>query len=150
MATAPGTAAEWEHNNAQNLKAIADAMADKDPYMAEEFREMLAPTPEGDNVRTPRGFENSRAGREVEVVDPATGQLDNPDGPAVVKSDGTRKWYRMGLLHNAAGPAVLKPNGEVQYYYFGTRCKDAAELDDTVARAEQFAKTSKNWRNVST
>lgn len=143
-----GAAAQWERENAADLQAIADAMANKDPYLAEEIRQRVAPVPECGHARESKKYEESQFGWEVEIIDPETGQRDNQGAPAVVKNDGTRKWYRAGMLHNSKGPAVIKANGDVEYYYLGTKCKSAEDLDATVECAAKHAKTSTNWRNV--
>lgn len=144
-----GTAVEWERDHQELLKQMAEAVAHKDPYLAEEIMERLAPYPEGDNVREPERIDqHTKRIREVEVIDPVSGQLDNPNGPALVKGDGTRMWYRRGMQHNASGPAVIKLNGEVAYYYFGVKCKNAEALDETVRKAEEHAKKSAHWKNA--
>lgn len=142
------TAVEWEREHAEILKEMADALAENDPYLAAEILNRIAPLPEGENVRSKeRGGYGLDVDHTLEVIDPATGKLHNPDGPAVIKRDGTRKWYKSGLQHNSSAPAVIKPNGELRYYYLGTKCKTAAELDDTVKRAREWAQKSHNARN---
>ena len=143
------TAAQWERNTADHIQAIVDALADNDRYLADEIISEIAPYPTGDNIREVEDFHNTLVGRLVEVVDPVTGYVDNPHGPAVVEADGTRKWYRANMLHNASGPAVIKPNGKLAYYYFGTRYKTAAELDEVVESAKRHYKNSKHYRNVA-
>lgn len=138
------TAVEWERENEPTLKEIKAALADSDPYLAAEVLDHLAPSPDGDTLHA----REKRFNREVEIIDPTTGQLHNADGPAVVRSDGTRLWYFKGLQHNASGPAVIKPNGDLRYYYHGTKCNNAEVLDDTVKRAKEWAAKSKNVRNV--
>ncbi len=143
------TAVEWEREHAQALQEIKDALAGSDPYLAGELLDALIPAPEGENVHTKEretghGLQFDHV---IEVIDPVTGQLDNADGPAVVKSDGTRKWYKAGLQHNENGPAVIKPNGELRYFYLGTKYKNAAALDEVVKRARDFAEKSQNARN---
>lgn len=140
------TAVEWERENEPALKEIKAALADSDPYLAAEILDRLAPSPDGDTLHA----REKRFNREVEIIDPETGQLHNADGPAVVRSDGTRLWYVKGLQHNASGPAVIKPNGDLRYYYHGTKCKNAEALDDTVKRAKEWAAKSKHVRNVET
>jgi len=144
-----GTAVEWEREHAEDLQAIKDAVANKDPYLAIEILNRIAPVHEGDDVREPANAGEAIHNRVLEVVDPATGRLHNEYGPAVVKADGTRKWYRKGMQHNASGPAVIKANGELKYYYLGTKCKNAEDLDDIVRRAQEHAQRSKNLRNVA-
>ena len=134
------TAVEWEREHADALKEIANALVNKDPYLAAELLNQLAPFPVGENVHSKeRDGYGLQYNHKLEVKDPTTGQLHNEHGPAVVESDGTRLWYKMGMQHNASGPAVIKPNGELRYYYLGTKCKNAAELDDTVRRAKEWA-----------
>lgn len=143
------TAVDWERNNANTLKIMAQAMANKDRNFADGILNWIAPTPEGVNVKQSDSSPSTLRGRLVEVVDPVSKRIDNPHGPAIVEGNGTRKWYRAGLLHNATGPAVIKLTGEVKYYYFGTRCKTAAELDERVASAERHFKNSKHCRNIA-
>lgn len=145
-----GTAVEWELEHAQTLQEIADAMADDDPYLAAELLNRIAPFPEGENVHTKEkgGSYGLQFNHKLEVTDPGTGQLHNPDGPAVVKSDGARQWYKAGMQHRSDGPAVIKPNGELRYFYLGTKCKSAADLDDTVKRAAEWSNNSRNVRNA--
>jgi len=138
------TATEWERQHADLLQQIADALANDDPYSAAEILNQIAPAPEGDNVHThERNAYGLHVNHRLEVHDPKTGQLDNPDGPAVIKSDGTRMWYKAGMQHNSRGPAVIKPNGELRYFYLGTKYKTAAELDDTVRRAREWAEKAR-------
>lgn len=47
------------------------------------------------------------------------GTLHNTDGPALIKKDGTRKHFYMGVLHNAHGPAVTTPHGSEEWHLFG-------------------------------
>jgi len=47
------------------------------------------------------------------------GRRHRVDGPAVVKSDGTRMWYRDGLCHRVNGPAVERANGTREWYQDG-------------------------------
>lgn len=144
------TATEWLRDNEKYLKDIAAAMDDSDPYLAGELLELIAPQPSGENVRVHEKSLASLSSRVVEVVDPKTGQLDNPGGPALVKSNGTRKWYTAGMLHNQSGPAVIRMNGEVEYYYLGTRCHDAAELDALVEKAKTHAAKTQNLKAPQT
>ena len=114
-----GTAQEWEKENTKHLKEIKDAMENNDPFLAEEIRNIIAPSPKGENVKEPKSFVDSLMDRILEVIDPVTGLLDNPHGPAVIEGDGTRKWYRRGMLHNPAGPAILQADGTWAYDPWG-------------------------------
>jgi len=143
------TAVEWERNHAGNLKAMAEAMAENDPYLADEILNKIVPYPEGENVHVESSTDNTQAGRLVEVFDPVSNRIDNPNGPAVIEGNGTRKWFRAGLKHNASGPAVIKLTGEIKYYYLGTQCKTAAELDEIVAKAERHYENSTHIHNVA-
>lgn len=42
--------------------------------------------------------------------------LDGGEHPAVVDPNGTRKWYKMGMLHRENAPAIISPDGEEWYY----------------------------------
>ncbi|MCR4377496.1 MAG: hypothetical protein NUV50_05310 [Rhodospirillales bacterium] len=143
-----GSATDWERDNEATLNAIKEAMANSDPYLAGEILERLAPHPVGENVRVKEKALASLASREVEVIDPRTGQLDNPDGPAVIKSNGTRRWYTAGMLHNESGPAILRLSGEVEYYYLGTKCQNAQELDTIVEKAKKHAVKTTHVRST--
>lgn len=143
-----GSATDWERDNEATLNAIKEAMANSDPYLAGEILERLAPHPVGENVQVKEKALASLASREVEVIDPRTKQLNNPDGPAVIKSNGTRRWYTAGMLHNESGPAILRLSGEVEYYYLGTKCQNAQELDAIVQRAKEHAAKSTHVRTV--
>lgn len=37
----------------------------------------------------------------------------------IVQVDGSKYWYKDGLLHNISGPAVVCPNGYESWYYNG-------------------------------
>lgn len=47
------------------------------------------------------------------------GLLHNPDGPALVFTDGHKSWFIKGQRHNAYGPAVVWPTGWKQWYLHG-------------------------------
>lgn len=40
-------------------------------------------------------------------------------GPALVHADGTKIWYRKGLLHREDGPAIIGSDGKKSYYLHG-------------------------------
>lgn len=46
--------------------------------------------------------------------------LHNDNGPAVIKPDGTKYWYRNGKLHNDNGPAVIRTT-ENEYWNNGIK-----------------------------
>lgn len=142
------TAVEWESENAAALDDMIAALKNSDPYLAAEILDRIAPYPQGENAAARNEHVDTVMYREVEVRDPKTGALDNPNGPAHVKTNGTREWYTHGMLHNEAGPAIIRLNGEVEYYYLGTKCKDAAELDAMVERAHRHAARSKTINNA--
>jgi len=141
------TAVEWERENAADLKAMAEALAENDRYLAEEILNKIAPYPEGENVQTSKPTNDAYFHRLAKFIDPETGRVDNPNGPAIVEGDGTRKWYRADMLHNSHGPAKIKPNGKLSYYYMGKRCKSAEDLDEVVAIAKRHNEKSKHVRN---
>jgi len=137
-----GTAVAWQRDHKEALEHMKEAVGNKDPFLAEEILETIAPHPEGENVHVDEKPSEQMHKGAVTVIDPKAGWLDNPDGVAVVRSDGTRKWYKKGMLHNAHGPAILKLNGKLKYYYLGEKCKTALDLDETVQKAKDwFAKT---------
>ena len=47
------------------------------------------------------------------------GILHREDGPAVEYTDGTKQWYRDGKLHREDGPAVEWVNGATDWYLEG-------------------------------
>ncbi|PHS79574.1 MAG: hypothetical protein COB59_01245 [Rhodospirillaceae bacterium] len=149
MKSATLTATLWEQQHRQDLKDMAEAIGDKDTYLAEEILNTLAPRPEGENVQETKSSEHRKSGRQTKVVDPLTGRIDNPHGVAVVEGDGTRKWYRANMLHNAYGPAIIKPNGKLSYYHFGTHYKSAAALDAVTESAKRHNENSKHCRNTT-
>jgi len=66
----------------------------------------------------------------------ADGDLHNPDGPAVVFSDGYKYHYINDELHNPHGPAILYPDGCKSYYINGDRL---TESEFTAWQAQQSA-----------
>ena len=49
------------------------------------------------------------------------GQYHRTDGPAVVRADGSRRWYQNGKRHRTDGPAVVYADG-AQLWYQNGRC----------------------------
>jgi hypothetical protein len=49
------------------------------------------------------------------------GVLHRLDGPAVVFTDGSEKWYKNGELHRDDGPAWSSPNGTKEWFKEGNR-----------------------------
>ena len=47
------------------------------------------------------------------------GKLHRTDGPAVIDANGTQKYYNNGKLHREDGPAVIDANGDVLFYWKG-------------------------------
>ena len=48
-----------------------------------------------------------------------TEELHNPNGPAVIWSDGTKRFYLNGKLHNENGPAIIYSDGAKYFYLNG-------------------------------
>jgi hypothetical protein len=49
-------------------------------------------------------------------------KLHRDDEPAVTKFDGTKMWYKDGLLHRDNNlPAVIYPDGNIEYWLNGDR-----------------------------
>ena len=46
----------------------------------------------------------------------AQNRLHREEGPAVIYTDGTKKWFHNGTLHREDGPAVIEPDG-TQFWY---------------------------------
>lgn len=139
------TAVEWEKRYRDRLEQMKMALNEKDQYAAENILEQIAPHPKGDNVFVKQNFSGYGlfCTTSVRVLDPDSGVMDNPDGVACIKKDGTRMWYYAGMLHNKTGPAVIKPNGKLEYYYLGTKKKNAEDLDATVRSANEHAERNK-------
>lgn len=51
--------------------------------------------------------------------DPIFKNPHNPDGPAIIKADGTKYWYNNGQLHREDGPAIQWADGTFSYYLAG-------------------------------
>ena len=49
----------------------------------------------------------------------SNGLLHREDGPAVILSDGTKKWYCNGVMHREDGPAVTYVNGYEAWWKHG-------------------------------
>ena len=45
--------------------------------------------------------------------------LHKEDGPAMIWEDGTKAWYRDGVLHREDGPAVEYADGNRSWYHHG-------------------------------
>lgn len=76
------------------------------------------------------------------------GQLHREDGPAMVWSDGTHKWYYEGEFHREDGPAIEwggeRSDREDAWYIHG-KALDDAEVESRVrqmAAAEAFKKAT--------
>ncbi len=54
----------------------------------------------------------------------ADGMPHKDDGPAVLRVDGTQKWYRHGFRHREDGPAVVEPDGTQRWYQHGELHRD--------------------------
>jgi len=48
-------------------------------------------------------------------------KLHREDGPAVIYANGEQHWYQNGVLHRLDGPAIMKPNGRREWYQYGRR-----------------------------
>ena len=49
----------------------------------------------------------------------SNGILHREDGPAIIYSDGTKKWFFQGQLHRKGGPAIEYPDGTCEWYVNG-------------------------------
>lgn len=47
------------------------------------------------------------------------GKLHREDGPAIIRSNGTKVWYANGKRHRGDGPAVVQSSGHKEWYYNG-------------------------------
>lgn len=142
-----GTASEWLEQNHHLIGELKAARKNQQQKRVERILEALGPTPTGSNIEGPDGLLDILFDRILEVIDPKTGKWDNPHGPAVIEGDGTRKWYRFGLLHNASGPAIIEPDGTLSFFYFGRECDSAQQLDEMVYKAEEHEGRSTDWRD---
>ncbi len=52
------------------------------------------------------------------------GRLHRNDGPAVIYTHGTQKWYQHGKIHRDDGPAVIFINGDQVWYQYGKFHRD--------------------------
>jgi len=52
------------------------------------------------------------------------GELHRDDGPAVINSTGTKKWYYHGKLYRDDGPAIIFSNGMKEWMYHGELHRD--------------------------
>lgn len=55
----------------------------------------------------------------TEYRDSHTGELHRLDGPARIRTDGAKEWYRRNKLHREDGPAIERPNGAQMWYQNG-------------------------------
>ena len=46
-------------------------------------------------------------------------QTHNENGPALIYKNGTKKWYKNGLLHRDDGPAIEWSDGDKSWYFEG-------------------------------
>ncbi len=46
-------------------------------------------------------------------------QLHREDGPAVIYTDGSQRWYKNGKIHREDGPAKIYSNGAQVWYKNG-------------------------------
>ena len=67
----------------------------------------------------------------------AEGQRHNPDGPAVVDTDGSKLYLINGKLHNPNGAAVIWPDGYKNYFI---NDKELTEAEFKAWQAQQAAK----------
>src|ERR1700722_12534304 len=67
------------------------------------------------------------------------GLLHREDGPAYEGVDGTRHWYRRGKLHNEDGPAIINPDGSRQFWLDGQQSteKEVMALHARRVKAEK-------------
>jgi len=56
------------------------------------------------------------------------GQHHRLGGPAVIRSDGTQKWYLNDQCHRVGGPALIHPNGN-QYWYLKGKKSTQEEVE---------------------
>ena len=54
-----------------------------------------------------------------------SGELHNPHGPAVVRSNCYKSYWIHGKLHNPDGPAMVWPDGSKAYYINGKKLTEA-------------------------
>ena len=66
----------------------------------------------------------------------ASGQLHNPNGPAIIRADGYKWHYINGKLHNENGPAVVHADGYKSYYING---EELTKAKFTAWQAQQTA-----------
>ena len=55
----------------------------------------------------------------------ASGQLHNPNGPAIIWADGSKFYWINGKRHNPNGPAMVYADGRKEYYINGKKLSEA-------------------------
>ncbi len=65
-------------------------------------------------------------------------ETHNLNGPAQIYKNGTKKWYKNGLLHREDGPAIEWSDGDVYWYYEN-------KLHRKLGPAMEYKDGSKRW-----
>lgn len=73
-----------------------------------------------DDTKEP-GIERLDLGRGMSMVHKDKKMHSVDDQPAVIYPDGTKWWYRDGVLHRDNGPAVVWENGVEEWFRDGVR-----------------------------
>jgi hypothetical protein len=70
--------------------------------------------------------------------------LHRDDGPAVEYLDGTKEWYKNGMLHREDGPAILYRDGTESWYMHGIKLTEKEFLE----RTQQPSKIQKEFDKI--
>jgi hypothetical protein len=41
--------------------------------------------------------------------------------PTIIRKNGTKEWFKLGMRHRFNGPALIYPNGDYEYFHMGKR-----------------------------
>ena len=61
----------------------------------------------------------TNAGHQVETISVLDGIFHCEDGPAIITTNGTKKWFLYGKEHREDGPAVIWHSGRKEWYRDG-------------------------------
>ena len=62
------------------------------------------------------------------------GQLHRLNGPAVLRANGVRYWYKNNLRHRMDGPAIEFPDGDACWYINGMRLYDEDQFNEYIQK----------------
>ena len=103
-----------------HFKSEAEGNAWLEERLAEEYPTIPVSTSKKTAVKAPQPKPITTELGVVEYRN-AGGKLPREEGPAVVRPDGTKQWYRDGKRHREDGPAIVFPDGTEEWYRNGVR-----------------------------